>query len=116
MARRIRSNENVVPLTVFGPGDDWSTHAAQLGLFTNTFSVAARGSDYTGVPGYGVNRWAGATDYPLQRFTTPITPVSVPFTPGVGIGSGVSGQPGWPSTGTSPSLASLLATTPGMGN
>src|SRR5882672_2338449 len=99
MTRVIPSNEHIMPLTVFGPGDPFSMRAANLGLWTNTFSRASRGSDYTGVPGYGVNRFAGATPYPVQRFGQPIRPVADPFTPGVGLGSGVSGQPGWPSTG-----------------
>ena len=108
MPRTVRGNEHLVTVVQYGPGDAWSHQIAGLGLMTNTFSPVARGSDYTGLPGYGVNRWAGATDYPLQRFGTAVVPVAVAANPGVGLGAGVSGQPGLPSTGN-PLLVNTLS-------
>lgn len=108
MPRTVRGNEHVVTTVVYGPGDRWSHQAASLGIMTNTMSPASRGTDYIGDRGYGVNRWAGATSYPLQMFGTAVVPVAVPGSVGVGLGAGVSGQPGLPSTGN-PTLVNPLS-------
>ncbi len=108
MGRVVRNNEHLVSVVVFGPGDPWSRQAASLGVMTNTFSPASKGTDFTGDRGYGVNRWAGATSYPLQTFGTAVVPVAVPGSVGVGLGAGVSGQPGLPSTGN-PTLVNPLS-------
>jgi hypothetical protein len=109
--RTVRSNERLVTIPVFGPGDAWSHQAASLGVMTNTFSPASKGvqPQITGLSGYGVNRWTGATSYALQRFTGVSSPVLYPQSAAVGIGVGVAGQPGWPSTGTMlpPTIAGL---------
>jgi hypothetical protein len=110
--RVVPGNEHVIASVVYGPGDAWSNHAARLGQFTNTISPASAGTPYSGDRGYGLNgnRWTGATSYPLQHFSVPVMPISSPANPGVGLGAGVSGQPGWPSTGQSTTAAALLST------
>lgn len=80
---------------------------ASLGAYTNTMSPGSYGlhgradaspSGYTGDPGYGVNRWAGETQ-PMQSFYSAVAPLMHPKSRRLGIGAGVSGQPGLPSTG-----------------
>jgi len=107
MTKRVEpGNGTQVTITVFGP-DRWPVQAASLGIATNTLSPAAAGTPFTGDRGYGVNRWAGATDYPLQNFAGVAVPVVFPQHVGVGLGSGVSGQPGLPSTGGLTGLGAL---------
>ena len=108
MGRTVPGNEHLATVVVYGPGDAWSRQAASLGVMTNTMSPASKGTDYHGDRGYGVNRWSGATNYPLQRFGTAVVPVAMPGSVGVGLGAGVSGQPGLPSTGN-PALVSPLS-------
>jgi hypothetical protein len=81
--------------------------AGSMAVATNTFSpmsagvhspgASARG--FVGDRGYGVNRFAGRTD-PKQAFGPVTAPVLDPASRAVGIGAGVSGQPGLPNTGT----------------
>lgn len=111
MGRRvIPGNGTTVTITVFGP-DRWSVQAASLGMLTNTRSPASSGTPYSGDRGYGLNgnRWTGATPYPLQHFAGAAQPVVYPQHVGVGLGSGVSGQPGLPSTGGLTGLGALAA-------
>jgi hypothetical protein len=110
MGRRVvPGNAQQVTVTVFGPGDRWSTQAASIGIMTNTRSPAASGTPYSGDRGFGLNgnRWTGATSYPYQRFNHPPAPIAMPQTVGVGLGSGVSGQPGLPSSGGLTGLRAL---------
>jgi hypothetical protein len=109
MSRRvIPGNAQPVTVLVFGP-DRFSYQAAGLGVVTNTRSPASSGTNYSGDRGYGTNRWAGAIPNPLQSFGTAIVKVSLPQAQGLGLGSGVSGQPGLPSTGQLTALNALTA-------
>ena len=102
-SRVVRSNETAVTTYVYGP-DDWSRQIASLGVATNTFSPmsAGVGTQTFGLPGYGVNRGSGALPYSqgtLQNLAAPSDPVRNPRSKRLGMGAGVSGQPGMPSTG-----------------
>jgi len=90
--------------------DRWARQIASLGMATNTFSPASAGvhgastqpRGFTGDRGYGVNRFGGALDYAagsVQDLTAPVHPLRSPVSDRVGLGAGVSGQPGYPSTG-----------------
>jgi len=128
MRRVIRPNQEVRTALVALP-DAFSIQAASLGLATNPYSamsvgVHAPGSSkkgWMGDPGYGVNRWAGRISGPMQNWGGAIAPVTIPSAARVGIGAGVSGQPGLPSTGdTTGAVGSLGWVTlaqmsPGMG-
>lgn len=108
MGRRVvPGNEAQVTITTFGPGDRWSHQLAGLGVVTNTRSPASSGTLFAGDRGFGVNRWAGATPYPYQQFGGAAVPIALPASVGVGMGNGVSGQPGLPSTGGLTGLAAL---------
>lgn len=107
MPRLIRGNARQETVTVYGP-DAWSYQAASLGVATNPFGPMSAGRHtsgtprgYTGDRGYGVNRFAGATLFPLQSFGSAIVPIAAPIPSSqlLGFGAGVSGQPGLPSTG-----------------
>lgn len=103
-------------VTVYGP-DRWSVQAASLGVVTNTRSPAASGTPYAGDRGYGLNgnRWTGAGPNPLQAFHGAAIPVLYPQNVGIGMGAGVSGQPGWPYTSSTnaPSALATMSGTPG---
>lgn len=100
------------PAVVFGP-DAWSVQAASLGFTSNTSSPASSGVHETGrtgpriaagLPGFGEARMTGPIAYELgayQAIGAPSAPVSNPIGRKLGIGAGVSGQPGLPSTGDS---------------
>jgi len=104
--RTIAGNSRVVT-AVYAVPDQFAVQAASLGMVTNTFSEASAGihspgasaRGFVGDRGYGVNRWAGRTTYPLQTFGQAIVPVSDPSARRLGIGAMTSGQPGLPSTG-----------------
>jgi len=83
--------------------------------------VKSNGSaGYTGLPGFGVSRWAGAGDQAVQNIHGLVAPVADPLSQRLGAGAGVSGQPGLPNTGgqsgASSSLYMLGAQGLGMGN
>lgn len=107
-------NTRVVTAVVADP-DRWSIQAASLGLATLSFSPMSTGrhegrkGGTVGLSGFGVNRWAGRTTYPLQAFRTAVAPVVDPRSKRVGAGAMASGQPGLPSTGDAqqPGLGSL---------
>lgn len=105
--RVIKGNARQVTTTVFGP-DAFALQAASLGIAVNPFGAMSVGRHTSGTPkgysgdrGYGVNRWAGETIYPLQHFAGAAGPVASPAAGSylVGFGAGVGGQPGLPSTG-----------------
>ena len=106
LRKTVPGNERV-QATVYTVPDAWGRHMAQLGVYTNTASPASTGVNtpnsplgyVAGVAGYGVNRATDFLSYPLQRFGQPTAPVISPAQANLGIGAGVSGQPGLPSTG-----------------
>jgi hypothetical protein len=108
MGRRVPGNGQRIVTTVYG-ADRWSTGLARsLAIATNTFSPMAAGTHdttggtsrgFSGDPGYGVSRWAGRTP-PRQALQRIAAPVAAPMGARLGIGAGVAGQPGLPSTGT----------------
>jgi len=126
LRRVIPANTKVVTAVVAGP-DPFAVQAASLGVMTNTFSPAAAGihtsgqpRGYTGDPGFGVNRWAGKSTYPLQHFSAAVVPIADPRSKRVGIGAGTSAQSGLPNTGTQAGLdalgwMSMGSLGPGMG-
>lgn len=105
--RRVVPGNARVTSAVYTVPDAWGVQAASLGVMTNTFSPGAVGvhdpgasaKGWMGDRGYGVNRWAGRTSYPLQTFGQPIAPIADPSARRLGIGAGVAGQPGLPNTG-----------------
>lgn len=116
MGRRIRGNARTTTAVVTVP-DAFSVQAASLGIMTNTYSPASKGRPDAASPagyasghqGYGVNRWAGRTTYPLQHFAGVVRPVADPLSQRLGIGAGVAGQPGLPNTGGQTGGLSSLA-------
>lgn len=107
MARTVRGNARKVT-AVYTVPDPWSQQIASLGVMTNSFSPASAGihrtggaspRGFVGDAGYGVNRWAGRTTYPLQHFSGAAAPVLDPMSQRLGFGAGTGGQPGLPSTG-----------------
>lgn len=106
MGRRIPGNARVTTALVYDP-DPFSVQAASLGLVTSTYSPASAGvhspgagtRGFVGDPGFGVNRSAGAGGAPMQHFRGAIAPIALPDSQRLGLGAGVSGQPGLPSTG-----------------
>jgi hypothetical protein len=109
----VPGNARVMTVLVHVP-DRWGIQAASLGVMTNTFSPASRGVHDAASPigyirgllGHGVNRGAGRTP-PMQHFGGAYAPAVNPKDKRLGIGAGVSGQPGLPSTGTMGGVASL---------
>lgn len=108
MSRVIPGNAERVNTIRFGPGRSSVALAASLAVAIAPFSPMSAGvhsagtqaRGYSGVPGFGVNRFAGRTG-PMQEFYGAVVPVSDPSRQSrrLGIGAGVSGQPGLPSTG-----------------
>jgi hypothetical protein len=106
LGRKIRANTRVATSIVTDP-DPFALQAASLGVMTNTFSPGAVGvhspgasaKGFVGDRGYGVNRWSGRTTYPLQHWAGAIKPIQDPTAQRLGLGAGVAGQPGLPSTG-----------------
>jgi hypothetical protein len=120
--RRVVPGNTRVTTAVYTVPDRWGVQAAGLGVMTNTFSPAANGvhgptpdmggssaRGWMGDRGFGVNRWAGRTDYPLQTFGQSIVPVADPSARRLGIGAGVAGQPGLPNTGSQTGGLSSIA-------
>jgi len=116
LKRTIPGNARVVT-AVYAVPDAFAVQAASLGMVTNTFSAASAGRHspgasargFVGDRGYGVNRWAGRTTYPLQTFGQAIVPVADPSARRLGIGAMTSGQPGLPGTGQDNSGMAALA-------
>lgn len=106
MGRLIRGRSRVTTAVVCDP-DAFAVQAASLGMMTAPFgqgsvgvhSPGASARGFTGDRGFGVNRWAGRTTYPLQHYAGAIGPVADPTAQRLGIGAGVAGQPGMPNTG-----------------
>lgn len=104
--RRVPANVVVKRALVATP-DAFSVQAASLGIMTNTLSPGSAGihspgaspRGFVGDRGYGVNRWGGRTTYPWQTYGHAVKPVADPTAARLGIGAGVAGQPGLPSTG-----------------
>lgn len=117
--RREVASRDVGVLGWLARPDAFARQAASLGLMTNTFSPGSAGvhgsstqpRGFTGDRGYGVNRFAGALDYAagsVQDLVRPVGPIRSPASQRVGLGAGVSGQPGFPNTGADAGgLASL---------
>lgn len=114
--RTVKGNARVTT-AVYTVPDAWGVQAASLGMVTNTFSPASAGvhssgsaRGFIGDRGFGVNRWAGRTTYPLQTFGASIVPVADPRSRRLGIGAMAAGQPGLPGTGANamdPTLVTL---------
>ncbi|HET6215349.1 MAG TPA: hypothetical protein VFE14_20960 [Micromonosporaceae bacterium] len=85
--------------------------AGALARVFNTFSPASRGPAGTrlGLDGYGVNR-AQQWTAPLQNFRGVTQPLRSPESLRLGLGAGVSGQPGLPSTGGPVDSLALIST------
>lgn len=115
--RRTITARAVERRAVIGQPDRFALQIASLGVITNTLSPASAGihgpttqpRGFTGDRGYGVNRWAGRTSYPYQRYGAAIVPIADPTAARLGIGAGVAGQPGLPNTGSQTSGLSSLA-------
>jgi hypothetical protein len=104
-------NGRVVPAIVSEP-DEYSTWI-QRALATLTLPSGPQSNrtdtyKHVGVTGYGMNgnRFAGLTG-PLQSFRGVALPVQQPSTYSLGMGAGVSGQPGLPDSKMS-SIDSVL--------
>ena len=116
LRRKVPAN-TVVKRSVVARPDPYSIQAASLGVMTNTFSPGSAGihspgasaRGFVGDRGYGTNRWAGRTTYPYQTYGHAVVPVADPTAARLGIGAGVAGQPGLPSTGTQTGGLSSLA-------
>lgn len=108
MGNTIPGNGHPVVTWVYGPDAHGLRIAHATGIANNSFSPMARGVHaapdaaswgYTGLQGYGVNRFAGELPYPMQNFRGATQPITTPKSRRLGIGTGTSGQPGLPSTG-----------------
>lgn len=92
-------------VVVAGPSRQSISVAGSMAAATNTASPMSAGLHgngqlgYNGDPGYGVNRFSGRVAYEVQRFYSAVRTAAQPSNRRVGIGAGVSGQPGMPSTG-----------------
>jgi hypothetical protein len=117
--RCVPGNGRQVTAVIFEP-DRWAIQAASLGAATNTISPMSVGRHspgasvigFVGDRGYGVNRWAGAdprAQGTRQNLAAPSAPVRNPRNKLLGIGAGVSGQPGYPSTGQDNSGVAQMA-------
>jgi len=102
MRRIWRGNGEVAPTVLLGP-DEYSVELQQgLTVLTHPASPRNQGTathKHVGLLGYGLNgnRFAGLTG-PLQDFRGAARAVQQPARANVGIGAGVSGQPGLPGT------------------
>jgi hypothetical protein len=105
--RRIPGNTEHSTALVYGPDAQSRQLATAMALATLTFSPMAAGvhsagassRGFVGDRGYGVSRFAGRT-LPYQRTAQATAPVARPLGRMLGLGAGVAGQPGYPSTGT----------------
>lgn len=108
MTHVIPGNAEHVSTIRFGPGAISVAMASSLAIATAPFSPMAAGvhspstqaRGYSGVPGYGVHRFAGRTG-PMQEFYGAVVAVANPSRRSrrLGLGAGVSGQPGLPQSG-----------------
>lgn len=106
MGRTIPGNGRVIQTVVYDADRHGLALAASLAIATAPFSPMAVGvhspstqaHGYSGVPGYGVNR-QGQDVGPMQQFQGAVAPITDPAGRRLGLGAGVSGQPGMPSTG-----------------
>lgn len=111
MSRVVPGNGRPITIWWYRDADGYGRGLARaLAIVIATFSPASRGPAPTpvGVPGYGVNRATGYTS-PQQLFGGATQPLRTPEDLRVGIGAGVSGQPGLPSTGSGGGAAGSLA-------
>src|SRR5207342_1982472 len=117
--KKIQNNGRVTTVTYYVP-DRFAVQAASLGMATNTFSPMSSGTSAggasargpMGLPGYGMNRFAGERAYQRgtkQDLGAPVAPVLYPRSRRLGLGSGVAGQPGMPSTGADTSGFGAIA-------
>lgn len=98
--------------------DRQSIQAASLGMATNSFSPMSAGvhagdggtpRGYTGLPGFGMNGNRDSTRTgPLQVFSSAVRPITNPERRSLGMGAGVAGQPGMPSTGNAGGLPGYM--------
>lgn len=111
MGRRNRypGNGRHVSSIEFGPGSTSVELATSMAMATLPFSPMAAGvhdpstqpRGYAMVQGYGVNRMGNDVG-PIQNFYGAVAPIAkAPKRPSakLGIGAGVAGQPGMPSSG-----------------
>ena len=90
---------------VAGPSRQALSIAGSMAAATNTASPMSAGlhgngqMGFNGDAGYGVNRFTGRLTYEVQRFYSAVRTAAQPVDLRVGIGAGVSGQPGMPNTG-----------------
>jgi hypothetical protein len=125
--RRVIAGNARVTTAVYAVPDAFAVQAASLGMVTNPFSASSAGvhspgtssRGFIGDRGYGENRWAGRTTYPLQTFGQAVVPVAEPASRRLGVGAMPSGQPGLPGTAGEPGMASLarmsMLGNPGLG-
>lgn len=106
--RKIAGNRRTVTTVWFDADQQSKSIAGSLLAATLPFSPMSAGvhdpatqaRGFSGVPGYGVNRMGWETPQ-LQVFYGAIQPVATPRPASnrVGLGAGVSGQPGMPQSG-----------------
>ncbi len=103
MGRRIAGNARAVTTVWFDADQQSRALAGSMAIATNTYSpmsagVHSRGTQargYSGLAGYGVNA-QGWDVGPLQAFYGAVAPIARPLDARLGLGVGVSGQPGMP--------------------
>lgn len=112
-----RSNDQTIPIVVFGPDEVSVETQERLTRLTNPASPQSQGTaehKFQGDAGYGVNRYEGALPMALQDFRGAATPVSHPETAQLGYGlGGVSGAGALPYT-TTPGIDGSLAAMSGV--
>lgn len=105
--RRIPGNTERSTALVYGPDAQSRQLATMMALSSLPFSPMAAGvhsagaspRGFVGDRGYGVSRFSGET-LPYQRTAQATAPIARPQDRTLGLGAGVAGQPGYPSTGT----------------
>lgn len=108
--REIPGNGSVHTFTFFGPDPLSVQMSNTMAIVPKTYSPYSRGVHdhgrwgFTGLPGYGVGsglQHNGRSTGPVQRFWGAIAPIRAENAKNkrLGIGAGVSGQPGLPNTG-----------------
>lgn len=106
MGRVIPGTGTPAVVVVAGPSRQAISVAGSMATATNTISPMSAGLHgngqvgFNGDPGYGVNRFTGRVAYEVQRFYSAVRTAAQPVDLRLGIGAGVAGQPGMPSTGT----------------
>lgn len=107
MGRLIRARYRTQTTVINLPDQHALSLAGSMGMAVNTFSPMSAGvhdggaspRGFVGDRGYGVNRFTGDTA-PHLAMGAAVQPILTPDQYNLGLGSGVSGQPGLPSTGT----------------